>query len=71
MSRSCWTGRSSSGWPRTAGAGTGGLRVPGPGDGDGARAGVEAYVRYLYNNKEYLRYDEALASGWPIATGVI
>ena len=24
MSRSCWTGRSSSGWPRTAGAGTGG-----------------------------------------------
>jgi hypothetical protein len=28
-------------------------------------------VRYLENNKEYLRYDQALASGWPIATGVI
>jgi hypothetical protein len=35
------------------------------------RAGVEACVRYLQNNMEYLRYDEALASGWPIATGVI
>jgi Uncharacterised protein family (UPF0236) len=35
------------------------------------RTGVEACVRYLENNKEYLRYDEALASGWPIATGVI
>jgi hypothetical protein len=35
------------------------------------RTGVEACVRYLTNNKEYLRYDEALASGWPIATGVI
>jgi hypothetical protein len=35
------------------------------------RTGVETCVRYLENNKEYLRYDEALASGWPIATGVI
>jgi len=35
------------------------------------RAGVEACVRYLTNNMEHLRYDEALASGWPIATGVI
>lgn len=35
------------------------------------RTGVEACVRYLTSNKEYLRYDEALASGWPIATGVI
>ncbi len=35
------------------------------------RTGVEACVRYLTNNKEYLRYDEALASGWPIATGVV
>jgi hypothetical protein len=35
------------------------------------RTGVEACVRYLTNNKEYLRYDEALTSGWPIATGVI
>ena len=35
------------------------------------RTGVEACRRYLTSNKEYLRYDEALASGWPIATGVI
>jgi hypothetical protein len=38
---------------------------------DDRRTGVEACVRYLTNNTEYLRYDEALASGWPIATGVI
>ena len=25
-------------------------------------------VRYLANNEEYLRYDQALAAGWPIAT---
>jgi hypothetical protein len=35
------------------------------------RTGVEACVRYLTNNEEYLRYDQALAAGWPIATGVI
>lgn len=35
------------------------------------QAGLEACVRYLTNNTEYLRYDEALASGWPIATGVV
>jgi hypothetical protein len=35
------------------------------------QAGVDTCARYLDNNKEYLRYDEALASGWPIATGVI
>ena len=35
------------------------------------RTGVQACVRYLTNNREYLRYNEALASGWPIATGVI
>jgi hypothetical protein len=38
---------------------------------DDRRAGVDACVRYLVNKQEYLRYDEALASGWPIATGVI
>jgi hypothetical protein len=38
---------------------------------DDRRTGAEACVRYLTNNKEYLRYDQALASGWPIATGVI
>ena len=32
---------------------------------------MEACARYLTSNKEYLRYDQALASGWPIATGVI
>ena len=35
------------------------------------RAGMEACARYLTNNMEYLRYDQALSSGWPIATGVI
>jgi hypothetical protein len=35
------------------------------------QAGVQACVRYLTNNMEYLRYDQALAAGWPIATGVI
>jgi hypothetical protein len=35
------------------------------------QAGVQACVRYLTNNMEYLRYHQALASGWPIATGVI
>jgi hypothetical protein len=35
------------------------------------RAAVDTCVRYLDNNEEYLRYDQALASGWPIATGVI
>jgi hypothetical protein len=35
------------------------------------RAGVDACARYLTNNMEYLRYDQALAAGWPIATGVI
>jgi hypothetical protein len=38
---------------------------------DDRRTGVEACVRYLTNNTEYLRYDQALASGWPIATGVV
>jgi hypothetical protein len=28
-------------------------------------------VRHLTNNEEYLRYDQVLASGWPIATGVV
>jgi hypothetical protein len=32
---------------------------------------VEARVRYLTNNQEHLRYDEALASGWPIAAGMV
>ena len=38
---------------------------------DDRRTGVEACVCYLTNNTEYLRYDQALASGWPIATGVV
>jgi hypothetical protein len=38
---------------------------------DDWRTGAETCVRYLTNNKEYLRYDEALASGWPIAAGVV
>jgi hypothetical protein len=35
------------------------------------RAGADACVRYLTSKDEYLRYDQALTAGWPIATGVI
>ena len=28
-------------------------------------------MRYLENKREFLRYDQALEAGWPIATGVI
>ena len=33
--------------------------------------GIDACVRYLVSKEEYLRYDVALAAGWPIATGVV
>jgi hypothetical protein len=35
------------------------------------RNGADACVRYLNARHQYLRYDQALAGGWPIATGVI
>jgi hypothetical protein len=35
------------------------------------RTGADACVRYLTSKHEFLRYDQALAAGWPIATGVI
>jgi len=35
------------------------------------RHGADACVRYLTSKHEFLRYDQALAAGWPIATGVI
>jgi hypothetical protein len=35
------------------------------------RAGVGTCVRYLNGRHEYLRYDQALEAGWPIATGII
>ena len=35
------------------------------------RTGADACVRYLGNKHGFLRYDQALAAGWPIATGVI
>jgi hypothetical protein len=35
------------------------------------RAGIDACVRHLTSKDQYLRYDRALAAGWPIATGVI
>jgi hypothetical protein len=39
---------------------------------DGSRrSGADACVRYLGNKHEFLRYDQALEAGWPIATGVI
>jgi hypothetical protein len=28
-------------------------------------------AHYLTSKHEFLRYDQALAAGWPIATGVI
>jgi len=35
------------------------------------RNGAAACVRYLDGKREFLRYDQALQAGWPIATGVI
>jgi hypothetical protein len=35
------------------------------------RHGADACVHYLASKHEFLRYDQALAAGWPIATGVI
>jgi hypothetical protein len=35
------------------------------------RKGIDDAAGYLRNKAEYLRYDTALASGWPIATGII
>jgi hypothetical protein len=35
------------------------------------RTGTDACVRYLGNKRKFLRYDQALEVGWPIATGVI
>ena len=37
----------------------------------GRRVGADACVTYLLNKARYLRYRHALASGWPIATGII
>ena len=35
------------------------------------RTGADACVRYLTGKNEFLCYDQALAAGWPIATGII
>jgi len=35
------------------------------------RRSIDKVADYLLNNRDYLRYDEALAAGHPIATGVI
>jgi hypothetical protein len=35
------------------------------------RAGADACARYLTARLDCLRYDQALAQGWPIATGII
>jgi hypothetical protein len=37
----------------------------------GQRNGADTCVRYLTGKREFLRYEQALAAGWPIATGVI
>jgi hypothetical protein len=34
-------------------------------------ADVDRAVTYLDNNRQHMKYDKALASGWPIATGMI
>jgi hypothetical protein len=34
-------------------------------------ADMDRAVTYLENNREHMRYDKALAKGWPIATGMI
>jgi hypothetical protein len=34
-------------------------------------ADVDKAVTYLENNQAHMRYDKALAAGWPIATGLI
>ncbi len=34
-------------------------------------ADIDRAVTYLENNREHMRYDKALAKGWPIATGMI
>jgi hypothetical protein len=39
--------------------------------GTSRRTGADACVRYLSARHEHLCYDQALANGWPIATGVI
>ena len=39
--------------------------------GGSRRTGADTCVRYLGNKHDYLGYDQALAAGWPIATGVI
>jgi hypothetical protein len=35
------------------------------------RAGIDTAIGYLQAKAPYLRYDQALAKGWPIATGII
>jgi len=35
------------------------------------RQGIHECVTYLLNKARFMRYDRALAAGWPIATGVI
>ncbi|GAA4958621.1 hypothetical protein HD597_000255 [Nonomuraea thailandensis] len=35
------------------------------------RGKIDACIRYLAGLTAFLRYDQALAKGWPIATGVI
>ena len=35
------------------------------------RKGIDEAIGYLTNKAGHLRYDTALATGWPIATGVI
>ena len=32
---------------------------------------MDKAVTYLTNNHMHMRYDKALAAGWPIATGMI
>jgi hypothetical protein len=47
------------------------IRAQAAGLGEGKHTGADDCVAYLEAKKEYLDYRTALASGWPIATGVI
>ncbi len=35
------------------------------------RRAVESAANYMHNNRQFMRYDEYLAKGYPIATGVV
>ena len=61
----CWPAAAAGPPPRSP------PRPPPPAWTGSQRAGTSTCVRYLSTKRGYLRYDQALEAGWPIATGVI